>query len=147
MRKRCKLFFPVTSSFFVHFSLWTHLVHYSVVCVVDFEQVNVEWDLSGSFEQLESWKNLENSHAFSFERLSRTQVFQQRLLDCTQIKTICHTNIHTARIWYLLWLLYMADITVWYTVKTCFAKLRNKSFSSCSFSCLMIKVSEPEVLC
>ena len=51
------------------------MAHYSGVSIVDFEQVNAGWDLSGSFQKPESWKNLEKSHAWPFERLSRTRKF------------------------------------------------------------------------
>ena len=78
------------------------------------------------------------------------QAFQQRPLDCTQIKTICHSNHqNTIRIWYFLWLIHMADVALWYKVDT---KLRhvsqsytNQFFSSSSFSCLPMKVCESEV--
>ena len=42
------------------------MAHYSGLSIVDFEQVNAGWDLSGSFEK---------SHAWPFERLSRTDKF------------------------------------------------------------------------
>ena len=48
------------------------MAHYSGVSIVDFEQVNAGWDLSGSFQKPESRKNLEKSPAWPFERLSRT---------------------------------------------------------------------------
>ena len=51
------------------------MAHYSGVFIVDFEQANSEWDLSKSFQKLESRKNLEKSHAWPFERLSRTGKF------------------------------------------------------------------------
>ena len=51
------------------------MVHYSGVSIVDFEQVNTGWDLSRSFQKPKSWKNLEKSHAWPFERLSRTPKF------------------------------------------------------------------------
>ena len=38
-------------------------------------QVNAGWDLSGHFQKPESRKNLEKSHAWQFERLSRTDKF------------------------------------------------------------------------
>ena len=51
------------------------MAHYSGVSIVDFEQVNAGWDISGSFQKPESRKNLEKSHAWPFERLSRTSKF------------------------------------------------------------------------
>ena len=36
---------------------------FSGVFIVDFEQVNIRWDLSASFEKLQSRKTLEKSHA------------------------------------------------------------------------------------
>ena len=49
------------------------MVHYSGVSIVDFEQVNIGWDLSGSLQRLEFQKNLEKSHALPFKRLSPTR--------------------------------------------------------------------------
>ena len=51
------------------------MAHYSSAFIVDFEQVNAGWDLSGSFQKPESRKNLEKSHAWPFESLSRTDKF------------------------------------------------------------------------
>ena len=51
------------------------MTHYSGVSIVDFEQVNAGWDHSGSFQKPESRNNLEKSHAWPFERLSRTGKF------------------------------------------------------------------------
>ena len=51
------------------------MAHYSGVFIVDFEQVNARWDLSGSFQKPESRKNLEESHAWLFKRISRTDKF------------------------------------------------------------------------
>ena len=51
------------------------MAHYSDVSIVDFESVNAGWDLSGSFQKPKSGKNLEKSHAWPFEKLSRTGKF------------------------------------------------------------------------
>ena len=51
------------------------MVHCSGVSIVDFEQVNTVRDLSGSFQKLESRKNLEKSHAWPFKRFSTTHTF------------------------------------------------------------------------
>ena len=51
------------------------MAHYSGVSIADFEQVNAGWDLPGSLQKPESRKNLEKSHAWPFERLSRTRKF------------------------------------------------------------------------
>ena len=51
------------------------MAHYSGVSIVVFEQVNTEWDLLKSFQKPGSRKNLEKSHAWPFERLSRTHKF------------------------------------------------------------------------
>ena len=48
------------------------MTHYFGVSIVDLEQVDARWDLSGSFQKPESQKNLEKSHAWPFERFSRT---------------------------------------------------------------------------
>ena len=48
------------------------MAHYSGVSIVDFEQVNAGWHLSGTSQKPESRKNLEKSNAWPFERLSRT---------------------------------------------------------------------------
>ena len=51
------------------------MAHCLGVSIVDFDQVNTEWDLSGSSQKPESQKDLEKSHAWLFERFSRTGKF------------------------------------------------------------------------
>ena len=107
------------------------MVNYSGVSIVDFEQVNIGCDLSGSFQKLESRKNLEKSHAWPFKRLSPTRKFFKGehciVPELKQFVTRTNQNKN------LIFL--MADIALRYTVKTSFAVK----------SCLPMKVCESEV--
>ena len=88
------------------------MAHYSGVSIVDFEQVNIGWDLSGSFQKLESWKNLEKSHAWPFKRLSPTRKFFKGdhwiVLDLKQFVTQANHNKNLIFL-YFLWLILLFD--------------------------------------
>ena len=90
------------------------MVHYSGVSIIDFEQVNIGWDLPGSFQKLESRKNLEKSHAWPFKRLSPTRkIFKGDHWILPKLKQ--QTN-HNKSFIFL-----MAHIALRYIVKTRFA--------------------------
>ena len=120
------------------------MVHYSGVSIVDFEQVNIGWDLSGSFQKLESRKNLEKSHAWPFKRLSPTRKFFKGdhwiVLDLKQFVTQANHNKNLIFL-YFLWLILLFDTQL----KQVLQIYTNKSFSSSSYSCLPMKVCESEV--
>ena len=88
------------------------MVHYSGVSIVDFEQVNIKWDRSGSFQKLESLKNLEKSHAWPFKRLSPTCKFLKgdHWVVPKLKQPVTQTN-HKENLTFL-----MADIALRYTV-------------------------------
>ena len=99
------------------------------------------WDLSGSFQKLESRKNLEKSHAWPLKRLSPTcKYFKGKHLIVPELK---HLSLKQTiiRIWYFLWLLLLFDTQL----KQVLQIYTNKSFSSSSYSCLPMKVCESEV--
>ena len=116
------------------------MVHYSGVSILDFEQVNIGWDPSGSFQKLESRKNLEKSHAWPFKRFSPTRKFfrgNHRI-----VPELKHLSLkQSIRIWYFLWLILLFDTQL----KQVLQIYTNKSFSSSSYSCLPMKVCESEV--
>ena len=116
------------------------MAHYSGASIVDFERVNIGWDLSGSFQKLESWKNLEKSHAWPFKRFSPTRKFfrgNHRI-----VPELKHLSLkQSIRIWYFLWLILLFDTQL----KQVLQIYTNKSFSSSSYSCLPMKVCESEV--
>ena len=117
------------------------MVHCSGVLIVVFEQVNIGWGVSGSFQKPESRKNLEKSLTIQ-KAFKNTQVVRGRPLDCTRIKAICHPNNQsTIRIWYFLWLILLFDTQLRHVLQS----YTNKSFSSSSFSSLPMKVCESEV--
>ena len=90
-----------------------------------------------------SRKNLEKSSTWPFKRCSRTHIW--RPLGFTWIKTIFHShNQNTIRIWYFLWMIHMVDIALSYTLRHVLQNYTNKSFTSDSFSCLPMKVCEPD---
>ena len=116
------------------------MVHYSRVSIADFEQVNIGWNLSGSFQKLKSWKNLKKSHAWPVKRLSPTRkFFKGDHWIVPELKQLVTQTNHNKNLIFL-----MADIALQYTVKTSFANL-HKSFSSSSYSCLPMKVCKSEV--
>ena len=117
------------------------MLHYSCVSIVDFEQVNIGWGLPGSFQKLESRKNLEKSHAWPFKRLSSTRkVFRWGHWIVPKLKHLSLKQ-RIIRIWYFLWLLLLFDTQL----KQVLQIYTNKSFSSSSYSCLAMKVCESEV--
>ena len=117
------------------------MVHCSGVSIVDFEQVNTVRDLSGSFQKLESRKNLEKSHAWPFKRFSPTRKCFKG--DHWIVPELKHVSLKQTiiRIWYFLWLLLLFDTQL----KQVLQIYTNKSFSSSSYSCLPMKVCESEV--
>ena len=102
------------------------------------------WDLSVSFQNLESQKNLEKSHAWPFKRLSPTRKFFKGdhwiVLDLKQFVTQANHNKNLIFL-YFLWLILLFDTQL----KQVLQIYTNKSFSSSSYSCLPMKVSESEV--
>ena len=116
------------------------MVHYSGVSIIDFEQVNIGWDLSGSFQKLESRKNLEKSHAWPFKRLSPTRkIFKGDHWILPELKQlVTKTNRNKSLIFLRLMLLFDTQLR---------QDLQNytKFISSSSYSCLPIKVCESEV--
>ena len=113
------------------------MVHYSGVSIADFEQLDIGWDLSGSFQKLESRKNLEKSHAWPFKRFSPTcKCFKG---DHWIVPELKHVSLKQSiiRIWYFLWLLLLFDTQF----KQVLQIYTNKSFSSSS----PMKVCESEV--
>ena len=116
------------------------MVHYSGVSIVDFEQVNIGWDLSGSFQKLESRKNLEKSHAWPFKRFSPTRKCFKG--DHWIVPELKHVSLKQTiiRIWYFLWLLLLFE-----QLKQVLQIYTNKSFSSSSYSYSPMKVCESEV--
>ena len=117
------------------------MAHYSGVSIVDFEQVNIGWDLSGSFQKLESRKNLEMPHAWPFKRLSPTRKWFKG--DHWIVPELKHLSLEETiiRIWYFLWLLLLFDTQL----KQVFQTYTNKSFSFSSYSYLPMKVCGSEV--
>ena len=90
------------------------MVHYSGVSIVDFEQVNIGWDLSGSFQKLESRKNLEKSHAWPFKRPSQTRkFFKGDHWIVPELNQLVTQTKHNKNLKFL-----MVDIALQYTVKT-----------------------------
>ena len=76
-----------------------------------------ERDLSGSFQKLESRKNLEKSHAWPFKRFSATHTFLNGdHWIIPKLKQIFTQTKHNKNLIFL-----MADIALRYTVKTSFA--------------------------
>ena len=116
------------------------MVHYSGVSILDFEQVNIGWDLLASFQKLESRKNLEKSHAWPLKRLSPTRKFFKG--DHWIVPKLKHLSLkQSIRIWYFLWQLFLFDRQL----KQVLQIYTNKPFSSSSYSCLPMKVCESEV--
>ena len=116
------------------------MVHYSGVSILDFEQVNIGWDSSGSFQKLESRKNLEKSHAWPFKRLSPTHKFFRG--NHWIVPELKHLSLkQSIRIWYFLWLILHFDTQL----KQVLQIYTNKSFSSSSYSCLPMKLCASEV--
>ena len=95
------------------------MVHYSGVSIIDSEQVNIEWGLSGSFQKLESRKNLEKLH---YERLSPTILKGDHWI-LPELKQLITQTKHNKSLIFL-----MADIALRYTVKTRFANLHKIPF-------------------
>ena len=95
------------------------MAHYSGVTNADFEQVNIGSDLSGSFQKLESRKNLEKSLAGLFKRVSPTRkFFKGDHWIVRQLKQlVTQTNFNKNLIFLL------ADIALRYKVKRSFANL------------------------
>ena len=114
----------LTWSWFLYCWLWTYLVHYSGISIVDFEQVNSGWELSESFKNRNPSKIGKVPCLVIRKAFMNMKVFQRKPSDCTRIKTICHSNSqNTVRI---ISPIYMADIALWYTVKRyflCFANI------------------------
>ena len=106
--------------------------------------MNIGWDLSGSFQKLESRKNLEKSHAWPFKRLSPTRKFFKGdhwiVLDLKQFVTQANHNKNLIFL-YFLWLILLFDTQL----KQVLQIYTNKSFSSSSSLCLPMKVFESEV--
>ena len=116
------------------------MVHYSGVSIVDFEQVNIGWDLSGSFQKLESRKNLEKSHAWPFKRLSPTRkIFKGDHWILPKLKQLVTQTNHNKSLIFL-----MADIAYDTQLKQDL-QIYTKFLSSSSYSCLPMKVCESEV--
>ena len=119
------------------------MVHNSGVSIVDFEQVNIVWDLSGSFQKLEPRKNPERSHAWPFKRLSPTsKFFKGEHCIVPELKQFVTRTNQNKNLIFL-----MADIALWFDtqLKQVLKIYTNKSFSSSSNSCLLMKVCESEV--
>ena len=94
-------------------------IHYSGVSIVYFEQLDIGWDLSGSFQKLEPRKNLEKSHASPLKRLSPTRkFFKGNHWIVHELKQLVTQANHNKNLIFL-----MADIALRYTVKTSFANL------------------------
>ena len=103
--------------------------------------MNIGWDLSGSFQKLESRKNLEKSHAWPFKRLSPTRKFlKEDHWIVPKLKQLVTQANHDKNLIFL-----MADISLRFTVKQVLQIYTNKSFSSSSSLCLPMKVFESEV--
>ena len=117
------------------------MVHYSGVSIVDFERVNIGWDLSGSFQKLESRKNLENSHAWPSKGFQQHASFSKETIGLYPNQNSLLLRQAMIRIWYLLWLILLFDTQF----KKVLQIYTNKSFSSSSYSCLAMKVCESEV--
>ena len=98
--------------------------------------MNIGWDLSGSFQKLESRKNLEKSHAWPFKRFSPTRKCFKG--DHWIVPELKHVSLKQTiiRIWYFLWLLLLFDTQL----KQVLQIYTNKSFSSSSYSCSPMKV-------
>ena len=93
--------------------------------------MNIGCDLSGSFQKLESRKNLEKSHASPFKRPSQTRkFFKGDHWIVPELNQIVTQTKHNKNLIFL-----MADIALRYTVKTSFAVK----------SCFPMKVCESEV--
>ena len=85
------------------------MVHYSGVSIVDFDQVNVGWDNSGSFR-----KNLEKSHSWPFKRLSPTyKFFKGDHWIVPELEQLVTQANHNKNLIFL-----MADIALRYTDKS-----------------------------
>ena len=116
------------------------MVHYFGVSIIDFEQVNIEWDLSRCFQKLEFRKNLEKSHIWLFKRFSPTRKFFKGdhwiLPELKQLVT--QTNQNNSFIFL------MADIAFNTQLKQDL-QIYKKFISSSSYSCLTIKVCESAV--
>ena len=95
------------------------MVHYFGVSIVDFEQVNIGWDFSGSFQKLESRTNLEKLHTRSFKRLSPTgKFFKGDHWIVPELKQLVTQTHHNKNLIFI-----MPDIALRYTLKTSFANL------------------------
>ena len=95
------------------------MAHYSGISIGDFEQVNIGWDLSGSFQKLESRKNLQKSCAGAFKILSPTRKFFKGVHSIVpELKQLVTQAKHNKNLIFL-----MADTALRYTVKTSFANL------------------------
>ena len=112
------------------------MVHYSGVSIIDFEQVNIAWDLSGSFQKLipeisgkvTSWQ---------FKRLSPTRkIFKGNHWFLPQLKQLVTQTNHNESLIFL-----MAD-TAFDTQWKQDLQIYTKFISSSSYSCLPIKVCE-----
>ena len=99
------------------------------------------WDLSGCFQKLESWKNLEKSHDWPFKRLSPTRKCFKG--DHWVVPELKHLSLKQTiiRIWYFSRVLLLLDTQL----KQVLQIYTNQSFSSCSYSCFPMKVCESEV--
>ena len=114
------------------------MVHYAGAFIVDFEQLNMGWDLSGSFQKPEFRENLENSHAWPFKKFSSTcKFFRGDHWIVPELKQLVTQANHNKNLIFL-----MTDIALRYTVLQIYT---NRSLSSSSYSCLLMKVCESEV--
>ena len=116
------------------------MLHYSGVSIVDLEQVNITWDLSGSFQKLISEKSGKVTHAWQFKWLSPTRkIFKGDHWILPELKQPVTQTNHNKSLIFL-----MADIAYDTQLKQDL-QIYTKFLSSSSYSCLPRKACESAV--
>ena len=93
------------------------MVHYSGVSIADFEQVNIGWDLSGSFQKLIPEKSGKVT-CLTIQKAFTNTFFKGDHWIVPELKQLVTQAKHNKNLIFL-----MADIALRYTVKTSFANL------------------------
>ena len=96
------------------------MVHYSGVSIIDFEQVNIGWDLPGNFQKLIPKK----SGKVTCLTVQKTRkIFKGDHWILPELKQLVTKTNHNKSLIFL-----MADVALRYTVKTRFANLHKIPF-------------------
>ena len=119
------------------------MTYYSDVSILNFEQVNTEWNFTGSFKKPEFWKNLEKLPAWTFKRISRAcNIFNGDHYIVTKLKQlVTQTTKRKFSYDWFRWMILIFDTQLRHALQS----YTNRSFSYSSFSCLPMKVCVPKV--